>query len=203
VVQTESIAGVLAEGPTETPTAGHTETPAAGEHTTAETVQPDNPVLPVVAELAWSTAMFVLLWALLKFWLLKPIVKTMEERAERIRRELDLAERLKADAATALSEHEAGLVATRAEASRIIDEARAEAEEERRRILAAAEAEVAERRAQANAEVARAKTTALESMRSTVASIAVQAAGLVVQKPLDEARQRAIVDEYLDRASRN
>ena len=40
-------------------------------------------------------------------------------------------------------------------------------------------------------------------MRANVATIAVQAAELVVQKRLDETAQRALVDEYLNRASQN
>ena len=53
------------------------------------------------------------------------------------------------------------------------------------------------------AEVAEAKAVALADLRGSVASIAVQAAQAVIQKPLDANAQRAIVDEYLSRASQN
>jgi F-type H+-transporting ATPase subunit b len=192
------------------PTEGHapaaegeaTET-HAGEPSAHTEAQPDNPILPVVPELIWGGACFLLLWALMKFVLLKPIIRTMDERAERIQRDLDAAERARTEASTAIAEHEASLASARVEASQIIDAARAEAEEKRREILAAAEAQVAELRTAANAEVAQAKATALEGMRANVATIAVQAAELVVQKRLDEAAQRALVDEYLNRASQN
>ena len=184
--------------PAETaPSAGNE---AKNSHTEA---QPDNPILPTGPELAWGAGTFLLLWALMKFVLLKPIIKTMEDRSARIQGDLGNAEELRSEAATALSEYEASLASARTEASRLIDEARHEAEEERRRILAAAEAEVAELRSAANAEVAEAKREALSSMRSSVSSIAVQAAELVVQKRLDEAAQRAIVDDFLNRASQN
>jgi F-type H+-transporting ATPase subunit b len=164
---------------------------------------PENPILPTTPELVWGAVTFLLLWALMKFVLLKPIIATMEERAARIQQDLNRAETLKSDATATLAEYEASLVSARAEASRIIDEARSEAEAERRSILADADAEVGRLRAAANAEVAQAKAEALDSMRSTVSSIAVQAAELVVQKRLDEASQRAVVDEYLNRASQN
>jgi F-type H+-transporting ATPase subunit b len=216
VVQSVTIFGVLgADEPTEAQsntTEGHNSGVAdeggtvAGEglnEHTAETAQPDNPVLPTVNELAWSAAMFVLLWALLKFWLLKPIQRTMAQRAEKIRGDVEAAEAARTQASGALTEYEASLASARVEASRIIDEARTQADEERKRLMAAAEAEVAELRAAANAEVSAAKSEALTSMRSDVTTIAVQAAEIVVQKRLDAGAQRAIVDEFLNRSSQN
>ena len=208
MVQSLTILGVLTvDEPTEGQTSGEGHTSGvAGEgapETTAETKQPDNPVLPTVNELAWSAAMFVLLWALLKFWLLKPILRTMAERSEKIRADVEAAETARTQASGALTEYEASLASARVEASRIIDEARAQADEERKRLMAAAEADVAELRAAANAEVSAAKSEALTSMRSDVTTIAVQAAEIVVQKRLDAGAQRAIVDEFLNRSSQN
>jgi F-type H+-transporting ATPase subunit b len=165
--------------------------------------QPDNPILPVTGELIWATGLFILLWALMKFVLLKPIQKTMADRSAKIRGDLDAAETAKDEGVSSLSEYEASLASARAEASRIIDDARSQAEEQRKEILAAAEAEVAELRTAANAEVVEAKNVALASMRSNVATIAVQAAEAVVQKRLDAVTQRQIIDDYLNRVSPN
>lgn len=183
--------------------------PTEGNATVGETVehateaQPDNPILPTGPELAWGAASFLLLWALMKFVLLKPIIETMDKRAERIRHDLGNAEQLRAEAAATLTDYETSVTAARAEASRLLDEARAEAEEQRRAVLAEAEAEVTRLRAQANEEVARVKAEALAGMRASVAGIAVQAAELVVGRGLDAAAYRPAVDEYLDRASQN
>ena len=175
----------------------------ASEAGHAETAQPENPILPTIPEFAWGAGTFIVLWALMKFVLVKPIIKTMEERSAKVRGDLEAAEAAKGQAAGALSEYDASLATARVEASRIIDDARAQADEQRKAILAAAEAEVADLRAAANAEVSQAKTEALQTLRTSVATIAVQAAEVVVQKRLDVAAQRAIVDEYLNRASQN
>jgi F-type H+-transporting ATPase subunit b len=193
-----SAAAAIAQAETETE-ADH----GATAETTAETAEPENPILPTGPELAWGAATFLVLWALMKFVLLKPILKTMEERSAKIRGDLEAAENAKNQAGGALSEYEASLASARVEASRIIDDARAQADEQRKQIMAAAEAEVGQLRAAANTEVAQAKAEALQSMRASVATIAVQAAEAVVQKRLDAAAQRAIVDEYLNRASQN
>lgn len=165
-----------------------------------EAAQPSNPILPVTNELFWAVVTFVALWALMKFVLLPPVQKTMAERDDKIRADLAHAESSAGQADSALAEYEASLASARAEASRIIDDARVQAEAARKEKITAAEAEVAELRAAAAAEVAEAKAAAMASMRDSVASIAVQAAQAVVQKPLDAGAQRAAVDEYLNRA---
>lgn len=168
--------------------------------TTAEVAaQPDNPILPTGPELIWGAVTFTLLWALMKFVLLKPIQKTMEDRADKVRADLATAESAKVGATGAMSEYEGTLANARVEAGRIIEDARAEAETKRKEILAEAEAEVAGLRSVAAAEVTAAKTDALAQMRGSVATIAVQAAEAVVQKRLDENAQRSIVDDYLNR----
>jgi F-type H+-transporting ATPase subunit b len=184
----------------ETPTTIGAE-PGAGHETVV--AQPDNPVLPTGPELIWGAATFVLLWILMKYVLLPPIQKTMAARSSKIRDDLDAAETAKDEGLSALAEYESSLASARVEASRIIDDARAQAEEQRKEILATAEADVAQLRSAANAEVAAAKNEALASMRSNVATIAVQAAEAVVQKRLDAVAQRQVVDDYLNRVSPN
>jgi F-type H+-transporting ATPase subunit b len=167
--------------------------------TTAEPVQPANPILPTAPEFVWGAVCFTILWILMKFVLLKPIQQTMADRADKVRGDIAEAESSRSAAVDGLAEYEASLASARVEAGRIIDDARGQAEEKRKEILAAAEAEVAELRAIATAEVNQAKAEALASMRSSVGSIAVQAAEAVVQKSLDEQAQQATIEAYLTR----
>ena len=57
-----------------------------------------------------------------------------------------------------------------------------------------------EDQAEAAAEVAAAKAAAMAELRQSVAGIAVGAASTVVQKPLDETAQLAIIEDYVNRA---
>ena len=170
---------------------------AVGETASGEVA---NPILPTGNELIWGAACFLLLWALMKFWLLKPVVATMEERADKSREDLDAADVAKAEAATALAEYESSLAGARAEASRIVDDARAQAEAARADVIAEAEADAARVRGEAAAEVEAAKVAALTQMRPDLTQVAVQAAQSVVGRPLNAAEQQAVVEEYLDRA---
>jgi F-type H+-transporting ATPase subunit b len=162
-----------------------------------------NPILPVWSEMFWGGLAFLTLWALMKFVLLKPIQSTMQQRADKVRADLEEADRAKEAGVAAAAQYEASLASARAEAGRLIDDARAQADAQRREIIAAAEAEVAELKAAAAAEVAEAKAAALAQLRGDVGLIAVSAAEAVVQRPLDAASQGPIIDEYLSRASQN
>lgn len=169
----------------------------AGE---AEVQEVSNPILPDPPEMFWGALTFLLLWALMKFVFLPPIVKVMKDRNDAIRADLDAAEAARGQAQASVADYEAGLASARAEASRIIDDARAQAEAQRREIIGAAEAQVAQLRQQAAAEVAEAKQAAMAELRSSVASIAVGAAEAVVQKRLDEAAQLRVIEDYVNRA---
>lgn len=159
-----------------------------------------NPILPTGNEMFWGAVTFFLLWALLKWVLLPPILKLQQERADAIRQDRDRAEKARDEAVGLRRDHEAGLASARTEASRIIDDARHAGEEKRKQLVAAAEAEIAVDRARAASEVEAAKAVAFDELRSGVTGLAVEAARLVVQKDLDEAAQRPVVEEYVNRA---
>lgn len=159
-----------------------------------------NPILPTQNELFWGAVTFLLMWALMKYVFLPPIMKAMEARNAKLREDLDAAEHATAQAELATAEYEAGLTSARAEASRIIEDARAKADEQRKQLLAEAEAEVATMRQAAAAEVAAAKAAAMEELRDGVAGIAVGAAEAVVRKRLDAAAQMRVIEDYVNRA---
>lgn len=172
--------------------------PTSGVTTvTTVTKEVSNPILPVGPELAWGAGTFFLLWALMKFVLLKPVMKGMEDRQAKIRADIDAADSARVEADTAVVEYDSSLASARAEATRIIEDARGQGEAKRKELVGAAEAEVAALRATAAEEIAAAKASAMGRIRGDVATIAVGAAGAVVGKQLDVEAHRAAVDTYL------
>jgi F-type H+-transporting ATPase subunit b len=161
---------------------------------------PANPILPVMNELFWGAVCFFGLWALMKFVLLKPVLGTMQARAAKVRDDLDQAERAERELEAAIEQYGAGLASAKAEATRTIEDARAQADAYRATKLAAAEAEVAALRSAAADEVRAAKAEAMAQLRGGVAQIAVDAASVVVQKPLDPAAQMQVIEDYVNRA---
>jgi F-type H+-transporting ATPase subunit b len=159
-----------------------------------------NPILPVENEIVYAAIFFVLIWVLMKFVFLPPILRIMEERSTKIRGDMDAAEHAKAQAELSMAEYETALAGARTEAARIVDDARASAESARREVIAEAEAAIAAERQTAASEIAEAKAAALAQLRPSVSSLAVQAARTVVQGDIDEQAQAAVIEQYVNRA---
>ncbi|NLA35193.1 MAG: F0F1 ATP synthase subunit B [Actinobacteria bacterium] len=159
-----------------------------------------NPVLPTVPEMIWGAIFFFSLLILMKFVLLPPLKAAMRKREERIRADEEAAERAVVESEQIRRDYDATLSEARAEAARIIDEARQAAEAQRSQIIRVAEDEVATARQSALAELDAERNAALGSLRTQVAAIAVEAAGKVIQKPLDVAANQAVVDAHVSNA---
>lgn len=163
--------------------------------------EPLNPIIPEINEFFWALIFFLVLWALMKFVFLPPVLRTMQARADKIRDDLAKADSIKAEAETETADYQQSLAAARAESVRIIESARAEAEAERAELVGAAEQEAARLRAEAASEIAAAKRTALAELQESVGSVAVSAASTLVKTDLDPDTQRQLVQQYLDQAA--
>ena len=124
----------------------------------------------------------------------------MRKREEQLRGDEEAAERAAVEAEQVRRDYDATLAEARAEAARIIDEARQAAEAQRADIIRAAEDEVSAQRQEALAGLDAERSAALDSLRTQVAAIAVEAAGKVVQQPLDVGANQATVDAHVSSA---
>lgn len=137
---------------------------------------------------------FVLAWFTMKFvW--PPMIKALDERAKKIADGLASAERGKQALADANARVEQELVKTRNETQQriadaekrglqIVDEAKQQAEAERKRIVAQAEAEAAQ-------EMQRAR----DQLREQVAALAVAGAEQILKKEIDTNAHAALLNQ--------
>lgn len=161
-------------------------------------VEAPNPVLPEVNELVWITVAFAIVLAIGLKFAYPAMTKAMDDRTEKIRTDLETAERTRTEAEAEAERYRASLADAKGEASRIVDEARTAAEAVRAERIQAAESEAAEIRARANADAESIKTQALADLRSEVAALAVGAAEQVVQRNLDPAAQAELIENYIN-----
>jgi len=147
--------------------------------------------------LFWTTVSFVLLLLLLKRYALPGIMEVLENRRQRIKDDLESAERLRLEAAAVKAEHEAQLKASRAAADEVI----AKAQEKAQKRLAENEARMKEEAdrivADAQRTIAQERTQAVTDLRALAADLAVTAAEKFIATGLDEATQRRLVEESL------
>jgi len=157
-----------------------------------------SPILPEVNEIIWGGAAFLILFILMVKKGFPAVKGAMDARAEKIRGDLDAAEKAKTDAQAVQSDYESRLADAKGEASRLVDEARVAADQIRSDLIARAEADAAGIRERAAAEADAAKAQAIADLRAEVSGIALGAAERVVQSSLDAEVQGRLIDAYID-----
>lgn len=168
----------------------------------AEPAEEVNPVALDVPNIIWGGIFFLIFLVLMYSVCLPPIRKAMRQRAEQQQLDDEAAERAVVEGEHIRRDYEATLAAARAEAARIVDEARAEAEAERSRRLAEVDAELVAQRQELMTQLEAQRAEALAAVTSEVAELASVAASRVIQRPVDPAAQRKVVDEFVAAATR-
>ncbi|HET6820754.1 MAG TPA: F0F1 ATP synthase subunit B [Candidatus Limnocylindria bacterium] len=140
---------------------------------------------------------FLLLLYLLNRFLFKPVLKLLDERESRIRKGLEDAEAAARDRELARAEREAALDEARKEAQAMVARANKIAEDSRTEILADAKEQADKVATRAREEITAEKEKAMAELRSTVADLALQAAGRLVRSEMDAPTQRRLVEDFL------
>jgi F-type H+-transporting ATPase subunit b len=154
-------------------------------------------ISPALPELIWGTVAFaVVAFALIKFAF--PMVKkSLKDREEKIRGDLERAEQARTEAEDEKRRFEAQLGDARSEGNRIIEEARESAEQVRRDLVARAEAEAAEIRNKAQQDAQLATQRAMSDLQQRVGDISIELAEKIVERNLDRDTQMALVESYI------
>jgi len=157
-----------------------------------------NPILPATNELVFGALSFAILFALMYKFAYPAVAKGMQARTDRIRENLDDAERVKTEAQTILEEYQRQLADARNESNRIIEEARQTADQLRRDLMQRAEAEVAELKQRTQDDINAARDRTLGELREQVAGLAIELAEKVVEANLDRDTNIALIERYIE-----
>ena len=141
---------------------------------------------------------FLLLTALLTFFLYRPVRKFMMDRQDRIKRSLEEAAQSRAESAKMKQEYEARLAQGSREAQDIIEKAVVQGERAQAEILDAARKEAKAILEQARAEAARERQVAFEALRDEIVDLVISTARVVTGKKVDSADDEAIVKRLLE-----
>jgi F-type H+-transporting ATPase subunit b len=123
---------------------------------------------------------------------------TLEDRRARIEQGLRDADAARVDRDKAAQERQQVLAEARREANEILTRAQRTSDETRERELGETRAELERLREQAVAEIDAERQRAVSDVRAQVADLALLAAGKVVGETMNTARERRLVDEFLD-----
>jgi F-type H+-transporting ATPase subunit b len=145
---------------------------------------------------------FLILFVILATVAFGPLRRILDERRERIEQGLRDAEQARRDRESAEAERLAALAEARKEANDILARSQKVAQESRDADIAATKAELERLRESASADIDAEKKRAIAEIRGEVADLALRAAGKVIGETMTDDRQRRLVDQFLDEASR-
>ena len=141
---------------------------------------------------------FLLVLGLLFAFAYRPILRLMDQRADRIRESLEASERAREEAASSQQAVEDQLVEARREAQRIMDLAREAAERFRAEEMERARSEAETFVSRAQADIQRERDAAIEEVRSNFSDLAITAAERVVRRSLDRQAHEDLISQVLE-----
>jgi len=145
----------------------------------------------------WTFVAFVVLLVLLAKFAFKPIAEALDRRGEAIKKSIEEAEKQRADAKKLMEDYQKQVAAARTEANKIIEEARGLGETVRKEVVEKANAEASAAVQRAQEEIQRQKERGIQEMKDTVASLSVQIASRIIEKEVNEATHRQLVENLI------
>ncbi|MQG09929.1 MAG: F0F1 ATP synthase subunit B [SAR202 cluster bacterium] len=141
---------------------------------------------------------FVLVLVLLYLFAYKPILRLMDERAERIRESLEAADLARQEAASSQEAIQEQITEARREGQRIMDQTREAADRFRTEEMDKARQEAEAFVERAKADIARERDTALQEVRASFGDLAITAAERVIRSSLDRTAHESLIAQVLE-----
>lgn len=140
---------------------------------------------------------FIILMGILYLVAYKPILRMLDERTGRIRESMEQTEKIKQQAEDAEAEFKKQIAAASKQGQQVIDRAARTAEEIRQKARREAEVEAETLLTRARVEIRRGRDEVVDELRREFASIAILAAGKVIDRSLDKEAHRQVIDKVL------
>jgi len=158
-----------------------------------------NPLLPHLSELIVGAVAFALLLFFLQRMVFPVFEKTFAERRDAIEGGMERAKEAEEEAKETLAQYREQLADARHEAARLREDAREQGAQIIAEMREQAQSEARRLTEQAHQQIEADRVQAVNSLRTQVGTLATDLAGRIVGESLeDDARQRRVVDRFLD-----
>ena len=141
---------------------------------------------------------FLLVLLLLYLFAYKPILRLMDQRADRIRESLEAADTARQEAASSQEAIQEQKTEARREGQRIMDQAREASERFRTEEMDKARQEAEAFVERAKDDIARERDTALQEVRASFGDLAITAAERVIRSSLDRQAHEELINQVLE-----
>jgi F-type H+-transporting ATPase subunit b len=145
----------------------------------------------------WTLVIFGALFFLLSKFAFGPITQAVRSREEALTKAIEEAKADREAAAKLLADHQAKIEAARGEAQQFIAEGRKTAESMKADMLEETRKQQQELLARARRDIDADRAAAIADLRREAVGLAIAAAGKVIEKNLDDAQNKKLVEGYL------
>ena len=136
-------------------------------------------------------------FSVLKHFLFKPVKKMIDDRQQEIDTMYADADAAKQKASALEQEYQAHLQSIKDERDSLLRDATVRAQKREEDILNEARNEAASIRAAAEADIAQERKKAVNDLKNEIGGMAVEIAGKVVEREINEADHQALIDEFI------
>jgi len=145
----------------------------------------------------WTLVIFLVLFFVLSKFAFGPIIAAVQGREQALRDAMDQATADRDAAAAQLAEQKKQLDAARGEAQKIIADGRVMAEKMRADLLEQTKVQQGEMLERAKRDIESEKNAAIADLRREAVDLAIKGASKVIEKNLDDAQNRKLIENYL------
>ena len=149
--------------------------------------------------LLWTIITFVVLLLILWKAAWKPVVEALDARAEKVRSDIESADRARQEAEKLLTQHKEMMEQARNEAAKIIADGKSAAENIRNEIIDKANSDSKELSERVRKEINLAKDKALSEIKAEVVILSTEIAAKIINKNLNPDDQKVLVEETLNK----
>jgi F-type H+-transporting ATPase subunit b len=135
---------------------------------------------------------------LIKRFLFKPINEILEKRRNLADKTIKEARQAQEEADSLKDQYESSLTNAHAEAAQIVSDAQKEAQNKADTLVKEAQAEAASIKARAAADIEQEKKKAVNEAKDEIGSLAMEIAGKVVEKEINESDHKKLIDEFIN-----
>jgi F-type H+-transporting ATPase subunit b len=145
----------------------------------------------------WTLVIFAILYFILNKWVFPAVLGMVEAREKALADAIEGAKRDREDAARLLTEHRQQIDNARADAQKLIAEARGVAEKMRSDVLEKTRAEQQEMLERARQDIVAERDRAIAELRREAVDLAIRGASKVIEENLDSDKNRRLVEQFL------
>ena len=163
-----------------------------------------NPFAGTIYQAVATAVVFLVVLVVLKKSAWGKILQGLQDREDKIRQDLQLAENAATEARDTLEKYRQQLAEAQTEGGRIIGESRTDAEKVARQLREEAESQITQLRQRATQEITAAKEQAVQDLYQQIGTLSTAVASQILQREVKAEDQQKLIETSLDElASRN